>query len=69
MERLRSALERLWTEDEMGWINTSVYIECGKCGATVSGNNHALIIHNEGCIQGYISDALDNAMQRKEGGE
>jgi len=46
------ALNKLWEDDEMGFIVSEEYDECIKCGA------HALtaekIEHCPGCVQGYI---------------
>lgn len=54
------ALQRLWDDDEMGWILTDNTAggECVKCGASTKENNLSSIRHEEGCVQGYIYEAL-----------
>jgi hypothetical protein len=55
-EKMFKALQILWDDDEMGWIIGNGRTECVKCGA---GTNNALpIVHQDGCIQGYIYKAL-----------
>ena len=60
-ERAVESLNRLWQEDEMGWIifkgeQGEVYYECTKCGKY----SHVKldIEHDGGCVQGYIHEAL-----------
>lgn len=52
------ALQRLWDEDEMGWIVDASSSECVKCGAR--GLTALPLPHAEGCVQGYIYKALSN---------
>jgi hypothetical protein len=67
-ERMREALQRLWEEDEMGWIVDDTHSECVKCGA--KGLTALPLIHNDGCVQGYIYAAIStpptNAENKKD---
>lgn len=74
-ERLKSALQRVWDEDECGWILNGIptipnemTVECVKCGAKAI--TQKLIIHSEECTQGFIFEALtaiDTAIQSSKG--
>lgn len=55
--RMREALKRLWDDDEMGWIIDGSTFECNNCGC--KSNTKETIKHDEGCVQGYIFDAIN----------
>ena len=51
----RKALQRVWDEDECGWIVDQTDLkECVKCGAKVNQGER----HTEECMQGFIDEAL-----------
>jgi hypothetical protein len=54
---LRAALQRVWDEDECGFIIGPDDVECVKCGAP--GKTDADIIHKSDCLQGFLQEALN----------
>lgn len=54
---LRAALQRVWDEDECGFIIGTDTIECGKCNGKAK--TAAEIVHEDYCTQGFIHQALE----------
>ncbi len=58
LEKCAKALQQLWEDDEMGYIVDETHSECVKCGA--KGLTALPIVHEDGCVQGYIRAALSD---------
>lgn len=63
-KEMGDALQRVWDEDECGWLtlanaNTQHIesVDCGKCNGTHS-SDISQIVHEEYCTQGFIHKAL-----------
>jgi hypothetical protein len=58
------ALQRVWDEDECGWIvGNDDRRECVKCGAADLRGN--IVVHTDGCTQGFIAEALATETAKK----
>lgn len=55
---MREALEKVWAEDECGYITGGDADECVKCGAVASTKALMLKAHSEDCTQAILERAL-----------
>jgi hypothetical protein len=56
------ALQRLWDEDEMGFLHGDGIVECGTCGNSAAGVS--VINHENWCVQAYIGNALSQPITK-----
>lgn len=60
LREAREEFQRIWEDDDMGWITTDgqTEIECGGCGASNAEGDKSKIQHDDWCVQGRIFKRL-----------